>query len=211
MTKELLENVKEEHKFWLNNGKELNNLKDLYKELRRMNNSTFNHHVNESKNDFYNWTKDVYKNQALSDDLLECTTKESILFCLRTHLKQASIAKSLAALPAGYGTKNPLMDLPKGYNSQRITPKKTASKITTTPNKNKLVTLINLDEIRINSEVKDLFREKKKITPRAVKTKDPIIEISKPNIKTNISKSITSKVKALDAKSMINRVKGVYL
>ena len=33
MGKELLENVKGENRFWLNNGKPLNNLKELYKEF----------------------------------------------------------------------------------------------------------------------------------------------------------------------------------
>ena len=188
----LLDNVKEENKFLLNNGKSLNNLKELYKELRRMNNKTFNHHVNEDKNDFYNWVNDIYKNKVLSDDLLECTTKEAVLFCLRNNLKQASISKELDSLPKGYGGENPLKDLPKGYGSQRITKREAG----------KLVTLINLDEVRIKSEVKSLFSESKNKVSMAVKTDNPFFEIQKKSMK---------KVKALDNRSMIEKVKEVYL
>jgi len=193
MGKELLNDVKEEHTFWLNNGKSLSNLKELYKELRRMDDKTFSHHVNESKNDFYNWVKDVYNNKKLSDDLLECTSKEAVLFCLRDNLKLASISKDIDQLPKGYSREeNLFVNLPKGYDKQRIHP---------TIINNKLVTLINLDEIRTKSEVKELFRESKHFVQRAIKTDNPIEELSKKSIK---------KVRVLDAKSMIQKVKEVY-
>ena len=193
MGNELLDNVKEEHKFWLNNGKELNNLKDLYKELRRMDNKTFKHHVNETKNDFYNWVRDIYKSKSLSDDLLECTTKEAVMFCLSHHLRQASNMKSLDQLPKGYSREeNLFIHLPKGYDSQRVKPKEASSK---------LVTLINLDEIRTRGEVKSLFNSAGKTVAKVIRTENPVEEITKKSIK---------KVKALDSRSMIEKIKEVY-
>jgi|SRR3989344_3252697 len=193
MGKELLENVKEEYKFLLNNGKDINNLKELYKELRRMDNKTFKHHVNEAKNDFYNWVRDIYKNKTLGDDLLECTTREAVMFCLSNHLKQASAAKSLDELPKGYSREeNLFVHLPKGYDSQRVKRKEAASK---------LVTLINLDEIRTRSEVKSLFNGTGKTVAKAIRTENPVEELAKKSMK---------KIKALDSRSMIDKVKEVY-
>ena len=195
MGKELLNDVKSEHVFVLSNGKNLQNLKELYKELRKMDKKTFTYHVNEEKNDFYNWVRDIYKDKKLSDDLLECTTREAMMFCLKENLKQASATKSLDELPKGYSREEILFDLlPRGYDKQRIN-QKTASA-------NKLVTLINLDEIRTKSEVKALFDTGKNFTAKVIKTDDPFEELAKKSMK---------KIKALDSKSMIEKVKGVYL
>ncbi|MEK6968536.1 MAG: hypothetical protein AABX51_07970 [Nanoarchaeota archaeon] len=62
-------NVPHENPFYLNNGKVLNNLNELSNELISMDSDTFHHHVNDQKNDFSNWIKDVIHSPELAIEL----------------------------------------------------------------------------------------------------------------------------------------------
>ena len=55
--------------FKLTDGTILKNLKDLLEALRSMEEGVFAHHVNEYRNDFANWVRDVFDEQALADIL----------------------------------------------------------------------------------------------------------------------------------------------
>jgi hypothetical protein len=52
--------------FILSNGNNLYSLKELSLELDNMSDEVFNFHVNDSKNDFHNWVRDVIKDEELS-------------------------------------------------------------------------------------------------------------------------------------------------
>ncbi len=56
-------------KFVLKDGRILKDLKELADALEHMSDDVFSHHVNESKNDFGNWTKDVLLEKELAEDL----------------------------------------------------------------------------------------------------------------------------------------------
>ncbi len=70
----------------LKNGKKIKNLQELSHALKSMPEGTFKYHVSDSKNDFYTWIKKEHKDINLAKDILECTTKEAVMFCLQTKL-----------------------------------------------------------------------------------------------------------------------------
>jgi len=83
--KSITESVKKENKLWLKNNASAKNLAELYTALQKMNAETFNKHVNQNKHDIYEWVKYNYNARGLAKELLECTTKESILLCLENY------------------------------------------------------------------------------------------------------------------------------
>ena len=64
-----MQDVPEEKKFWVVDGTTIKNLEELSQSLRAMNEETFNYHVNENKNDFYNWIKDVIQDEELAESI----------------------------------------------------------------------------------------------------------------------------------------------
>ncbi|MBI5392329.1 hypothetical protein HZA96_00535 [Candidatus Woesearchaeota archaeon] len=74
--KRTLSDVAPENSFKTKAGKELRNLEELLHNLREMDTKTFSHHVNETKNDFEKWVKDVVKDNTLADELAE--TKDQL-------------------------------------------------------------------------------------------------------------------------------------
>lgn len=63
------QNVPQENPFYLKSGKVLNNLNDLSTELISMDSETFHHHVNDQRNDFSSWIKDVIHAPELATEL----------------------------------------------------------------------------------------------------------------------------------------------
>lgn len=59
MSKNLLEKVEEGKEFYCKNGKIISNLEELGREIKELELDTFLHHVNEERNDFENWIRDV--------------------------------------------------------------------------------------------------------------------------------------------------------
>ncbi|MEE9525181.1 MAG: hypothetical protein V3V78_01070 [Candidatus Woesearchaeota archaeon] len=100
--------IKEENYFLLKDGTIVKNLFELSKALDKMPEDTFEHHVNESRNDFYSWIKEVVKDQDLATKVLSANSRKQI---------QKEIAKKIEK------------DTMKGMD------KKTATKIKTTAKK----------------------------------------------------------------------------
>ena len=65
----VLKECKAELAFVLNDGRQLKSLVHLIDELENMPDEVFNHHVNEFKNDFSSWIRDVFKDDILADEL----------------------------------------------------------------------------------------------------------------------------------------------
>ena len=84
--KRYLCDVAPEQCFWVNNGSVLKNLDELANTLPEMNHETFQHHVNNEKNDFSNWIRDVLGDQKLADDLLSSKSKASVLNKIKNRL-----------------------------------------------------------------------------------------------------------------------------
>lgn len=58
--------------FKLVSGGELKNLNELLTALKNMDVKTFSHHVNDDKNDFANWVRDVLKDEELANAIDWC-------------------------------------------------------------------------------------------------------------------------------------------
>jgi hypothetical protein len=78
--KKALANVHPNNVFNLKDGAEIKNLKQLYITLHKMEQSTFDHHVNSERNDFGNWVKDVHKDYKLANSLFAAKNKNE---CVR--------------------------------------------------------------------------------------------------------------------------------
>jgi uncharacterized protein YciI len=73
-----LRDVHPDHAFRLKDGPALKNLYDLERELRRINDAQFRHHVNDAKNDFYNWIYHIVKDEDLAMQLAQVREKDAM-------------------------------------------------------------------------------------------------------------------------------------
>jgi len=73
-----MQTIKSENFFFLNNGTRLRSMEDLRSALRKMNDSTFGYHVNEERNDFYNWIKDVFSEFKLANKIKNVKNKKQM-------------------------------------------------------------------------------------------------------------------------------------
>ena len=74
--KDILKNANADHYFFVNDGTVLRNVLDLSKQLDKMADEVFEHHVNGMRNDFSNWIKYVFKEEKLAEELLKTTNKD---------------------------------------------------------------------------------------------------------------------------------------
>jgi hypothetical protein len=74
VAEERLGNVSQEKQFWCCDGRYLKNLPELKVALEQMTDETFRYHLNETKNDFSNWVRDVIGDDKLSRDLQKSIT-----------------------------------------------------------------------------------------------------------------------------------------
>ncbi|MBW2983213.1 hypothetical protein KY327_02825 [Candidatus Woesearchaeota archaeon] len=80
------DNVAPEHVFHFKDGKKAHNLHDLKDVIRKMDDDTFNHHVDEDNNDFANWVEFVYKNESLAKDLQKVSDKKRMAEVIESEL-----------------------------------------------------------------------------------------------------------------------------
>ena len=82
-----------EQYFILKNGQPVKSLRELIDILDYVDDSTFQHHVNEYRNDFSNWVREVIDEPDLADKISVAENKASMLRALITHEK--SVAKQV--------------------------------------------------------------------------------------------------------------------
>jgi hypothetical protein len=89
-SKNLLQNIKKvipnEQKFILADGKIISSLKELAIEMENINEETFYHHVNNNKNDFAFWIRDVIKEIELAEKLMDSKEKYDFEMKLLKHI-----------------------------------------------------------------------------------------------------------------------------
>lgn len=73
----VLRHVPEEKRFYCHDGRILNNIYELKIALEDMHSDTYNHHVNEEKNDFARWVREVLIDDKLAHDLMKCADSKA--------------------------------------------------------------------------------------------------------------------------------------
>jgi len=87
--KKLLGEAPVEHHFVVADGKKLKNIIELADALETMTEEIFSHHVNEAKNDFSNWVKDVFYDHSLAEDISRAKNRlETQIAILRRLVKE---------------------------------------------------------------------------------------------------------------------------
>lgn len=66
-------------------GKDIKNFEEMIETVKSMNDSVFNYHVNDKKNDFYNWIRDVLKMYDLAEDIKNIYSKSHFLIILKKY------------------------------------------------------------------------------------------------------------------------------
>jgi hypothetical protein len=77
-----------EHQQWfvLSSGKEIKNLKELAQDLGDMEDFVFDHHVNQTKNDFVNWVRDVFDELELAERISKVKDKKKMQLVVYNYL-----------------------------------------------------------------------------------------------------------------------------
>ncbi|MFH1916446.1 MAG: DUF87 domain-containing protein [Nanoarchaeota archaeon] len=68
--------------FKLKNGKEISSIDDLVSTVKSMSEEEFKEYVNESKNEFYSWAKDIAKDDALATKIHDIHSRNDLLEAL---------------------------------------------------------------------------------------------------------------------------------
>jgi len=71
--------------FHTKDGHELKNFEELVESVSNMSESVFNQHVNDQKNDFYNWIKDVLKMYELAEEIRHVYDQKNFLIILKSY------------------------------------------------------------------------------------------------------------------------------
>ena len=87
--KKILGEAPIEHHFAVSDGRRLRNIIELADALETMSEEIFKHHVNEFKNDFSAWVKDVFYDHSLADDISNAKNRlEAQIAILRRLVKE---------------------------------------------------------------------------------------------------------------------------
>ncbi len=95
----LEENIKPDNYFFLKNGTAIRNLDELHEQLAIMDDEVFSYHVNDQKNDFCSWIRDVLKDEGLAELLAHAGSKEEAARLVKERLSQASAYEEEAVVP----------------------------------------------------------------------------------------------------------------
>ena len=78
--------IPEDKRFVLSNGQVIGSLKELALELDNLGDDVFYYHVDEERNDFSNWLKDVLKEMELAENLMDAREKHDFQMKLLKHI-----------------------------------------------------------------------------------------------------------------------------
>jgi len=72
--------------FYLSDGRALKNLAELIQELKQMDEAVFRTHVDEGKNDFANWVRDVFGKEELASKIFRAKSKTGLARVLSSQM-----------------------------------------------------------------------------------------------------------------------------
>jgi len=83
-----LKDVHPDHVFHLKSGSTIKNLYELANELATMDNEVFRHHVNDEKNDFYNWILHIIRDEHLASVFSEIKDRRLMLAAVEKRIQE---------------------------------------------------------------------------------------------------------------------------
>ena len=89
--KKLLSDVPADKRFWSCDGQLLGNMSELETYLKAVSHDIFHYHVNESKNDFGNWVRDVMGDEKLAQDLQKSKTRTQAARCVSDRVSELKV------------------------------------------------------------------------------------------------------------------------
>ena len=81
-------NIKPEHYFWLRDGTAIKDLNNLAEAFQKMHDDIFKHHVDDQKNDFSNWIRDVLKDKELAIKIAKARSSKEMHNHIRRNLNK---------------------------------------------------------------------------------------------------------------------------
>ncbi len=78
--------INPENYFFMHDGRVLKEIIELAEILETIDNEVFYHHVNESKNDFSNWIRDIFENHELSQEIFAVREPRQMQVIILKHL-----------------------------------------------------------------------------------------------------------------------------
>jgi len=84
--KQIIKNAKNSECFFVKDGKVIKNVIELSNELDKMTDDIFMYHVNDMKNDFANWIKDIFKEEKLAKELFKTIDKDKTQIIILKHV-----------------------------------------------------------------------------------------------------------------------------
>ncbi|RME31047.1 hypothetical protein D6789_03920 [Candidatus Woesearchaeota archaeon] len=85
--------VPEDKHFYFVNGQRVKNVKELAEVMDHIEHDVFNYHVNEHRNDFYNWVANVFEDLELAEKLLGVTGPKHLQFTIYKHVADKALKK----------------------------------------------------------------------------------------------------------------------
>ncbi len=84
--KEIVQEILPEQHFMLCNGTSVKSINELALLMDKLSDEEFSFHVNDNKNDFSNWIRDVFDQSNLADGLSKTTCKKESQIYLLKHV-----------------------------------------------------------------------------------------------------------------------------
>lgn len=86
LANKILSDVGPNAAFWIHNGSVIRNIHELIPALASMSDEAYQHHVNETKNDFANWVKDILNDKALSKELMTAYSRKKTMEVIKKRI-----------------------------------------------------------------------------------------------------------------------------
>lgn len=83
---EVKKEIKPEHYFFLKDGRVLKDVVELAECLESISDDIFFHHVNDSRNDFSNWIRDIFGNIVLSEEIYAIKEPRKVQLIILKHI-----------------------------------------------------------------------------------------------------------------------------
>jgi hypothetical protein len=88
-----VQDVPEHQHFYFINGMKAKNVKELAEVMDRLEQEVFDYHVNQEKNDFCNWVRDVFNDIELAEKITGVTGPKHLQFTIYKHVADKALKK----------------------------------------------------------------------------------------------------------------------